>query len=525
MTNMKRRIIQFCLLIIFFSFTVVFLRGNPAVSAQSGDMATGWTRHRSMPGSHDEADPPYLVADGTGTVHAFYSQPVPAGGSQWAIVYSKWTHEGIWTEPIDIILPPFSLFALVKGAFIDQDGLMHIIYFGGDDIKANMYYSSAPAAQAGQARAWSKPVIIGEGAKLRVAALAGDKEGNLYVLYTGDPEGIIGLYFVESLDGGASWSEPVPIQLTFDEELFPFAIQTHMDGENRLHAVFVINNQRGIGEELYYTRQEAEQQEWSKPTKLVFAGQYDGRLEDQIIGRVQWPSITNYDDRVIITYIACEPCERWMRYSIDGGVTWSEPQRPFITRGSNGTADFETDSNNVLHIFLGDRARGYNVFHSVWQNGQWAEPEPIAEDSGVKLPDGRFKFVPAFPNAVINLGNEILLTWATDPLDVDRGLWYSRATLNAPEVPPVALPTPTIHVPITPTPVVTQVVAKSTPASNSSSTNVAGNTPNIAGGGEGILNELGPSLLFVLIPSTLLLVGALAISHYLRHRKFRRHMQ
>ncbi len=401
-----------------------------------------WSPRERIPGIHDLAESPYLIADRNRTVHAFHSQPSAEWEQERAVVYSQWTLEGGWTMPTDIILPPFDYWAIIKGAFLDQRGIMHIIFYGGSATQAKIYYSQALATSAGRAPAWSTPAVIGEDAIIETAALAGDDQGNLFVLYGGDAEGN-GIYALHSADGGDTWSEPIPVFLTYDPELIGFYVHLSLDRGGRLHAVWAVNNLRGTGQAIYYARLEADHEEWSEPLLLAEVGQPDSRLQRGEIERSSWPTIISYGNEVMAMYIVCDPCERRLRRSLDGGQTWTDPVEPFASRGDYRGAIFVVDSEDVLHVILGDRKRGTTVWHSVWQNGRWGEPEPtIPASEEMAYPAGHpLSFLPTDPHAVISQGNVMLISWTMDPGQGDNGTWYSYGILDVPELPLVPLPT------------------------------------------------------------------------------------
>jgi hypothetical protein len=77
-----------------------------------------------IPGYLDRTEPPVLVADSTGVVHAFAYQQIgnPDDGRQIGIIYSSWTYEDGWTLPTDIILSPVKNQARVMDVYLDPGG-------------------------------------------------------------------------------------------------------------------------------------------------------------------------------------------------------------------------------------------------------------------------------------------------------------------------------------------------------------------------------------------------------------------
>ena len=408
-----------------------------------------WASPQQIPGYANFTKPPYLIADQNYTVHAFTSQWV-GKGSQYAVVYNQWSLEKGWTDPNDILLSPIEQ-ARVKGAVLDDTGIMHVLFFGGDDMAANIYYSQALAVDAANATAWLSPVKIGFRAITPdEASLAGDGKSRLVVVYSGNMEGI-GLYTVQSEDKGLTWTEPVPLTFTYSDTLLPSALKTYSDKAGNIHAVWTISNlTTGNGVAIYYAKLPAGKTEWTDPIALAEVTAFE----------VDTASIIEYNDALFVIYHNDSPTTRWMRRSFDGGKTWNSPVRLFPHVGSNGPASLVIDSSNTLHMFFGNRVgdhpADYGMWHSVWNGDRWLSPEAIVVKKRVIDDVGGNGFDPSFAHAVVSQGNTLLVTWITDPAAGPNGVWYSYATLpEAPELPAIPLPVPPTATPIptqTPTP-------------------------------------------------------------------------
>jgi len=431
---------------------VAVLVGVIAVNGLTGtaQQAYGWTPQQTIPDYHPETEPPCLVVDQNHTVHAFSSQWLieDEGQSVMAILYNQWTLKRGWTVPVDIMLSPVKE-ARILGAFLDQRGIMHMIFYGGDNTVGDIYYARAPAVDAGQAPAWSTPVLVGESANdPSVAALSGDDKGNLVIVYSGKQDGW-GLYTLYSADGGETWTEPVPMFLTY-AELFPLVLKLSRGESGVIHAVWDVRDLGGNGRRINYAGLSLDDRQWTEPVTLAEAETGYGVL---------LPTVVEHGDEVIVAYSGVT-----MRSSKDGGKTWTAPANPFRQVGVNGTMSFVVDSNDDLHFLWAQRITAspdiHGVWHSVWLDGQWTEPEAVV--SGVRVSDasGYGSFDPYEVRAVVSRGNVILVTWRTDPGPQSRanGVWYSYVVLEAPQLPQVLLPaaltmpestlTPTVPLPV-----------------------------------------------------------------------------
>jgi hypothetical protein len=485
---------------------VLFLSFFPS----SPQPLNSWSTPERLPGYIGEnlisnrIDPPYLVADNSRTVHAFNSL---YNGNQQYIVYSLWNRYQGWTSPMDILSLPFNVL-LIRGALLDEFGDFHIIVLAGNSDPLNVYYSKASAWDAYKTKAWSEPRLVGEGAISPITAiLVGNGKGLLVIVYSGNLKGN-GLYEIHSVDAGTSWSDPAVIFLTQSDSLWPYAIQAATDENGQIHFGWSVNNIQGLGEAIYYTKMDPDSLKTGKPVKLASAISYEAG----------WPSIVSYKGTLFVVYNNDYPTTRYMRQSLDGGQTWTEPVRLFSQVGTYGHASFVIDSNNILHMFLGNRTfdtQIHGMRHYIWQNNRWNELEPIITGPRVTAPPGTNGFDPSRPRAIASQGNTILLTWRTDPGAGPNGIWYSYIELDTPEFPISALPTPQAE--ITQVGPTDEVNLSTLTPSIDSSTDV---NPPVAISSERpeILNTPSTSMAiwFGIFPVFLLLAGALLI-HRLRN--------
>jgi hypothetical protein len=473
----------------FVVIIATLLTGISLVEAQN---IPRWSAPQRIPGHGDMIWTPFVVADQSQTVHAIVSDWVNESDPRLAIVYSQWRLDRGWSMPVDILLPP-SGEARVHGVFLDEEGILHLIFFGGDDRRANIYYSRAPVNDADRAPAWSVPVAIGNRAITPDdATLAGDGRGNLYVVYSGNREGH-GLYAVYSLDGGSTWSEPEAMFLAYSQQKWPIALRSHVDSQSNVHVAWSVADTTGNSEAVYYTRLDVVSQRWKDPIVLAEAIGFEADT----------PAIIEYENELIVIYHNDSPTTRWMKRSFDGGDTWTEPVRLFEHVGTNGAASLVIDGDNVLHMFFGNRVgphpATHGMWHSIWRNGQWSEPQAIV--SGPSGPS----FDPARASAVVSQGNTILVAWTQEPGRPERnGAWFSFLNLDIPMTPVVTMPasavssdsdssTRTPAISVTPTPRVVPLIQDDDSATLLLETNPA--TPIAVG--------VLPALMLLLVALTL----------------------
>jgi hypothetical protein len=395
-----------------------------------------WAFQRQIPDYYNHSRAPYMVADQNRTVHAFNIQPTVQ--DEVALYYRQWSKERGWTRPVDILLPPRVGTFSVQEVFLDPSAILHMVFFVGDPDSANLYFTSAHASMAGHARSWSQPVVITDDAgPLGSAAMVHDDNGVIVVVYAGRKNGI-GVYEVRSLDNGNTWSAPQVVSLVLEDELWPYALQMIKDDTGNLHAVWSLISVRGLGQAIYYSRSNFTENQWSQPYLLA-------ELEGDDYS-TNFPSIIKHKDELFVIYQDDFPATRWMRRSKDNGQVWTSPVRPFLHEGEYEAAVLLEDSNQTLHMILGNRIGNpeiHGMWHSFWTGERWTDLEPVVSGPKTNL------FDPSAPQAVISQGNVLLASWWMDTSSIYRnGAWYSYTELDAPELP--VRPVPTL--PPSPTP-------------------------------------------------------------------------
>ncbi|MCB9159904.1 MAG: exo-alpha-sialidase [Caldilineaceae bacterium] len=494
----------------------VLLLLTPAGPAQSAAIEQ-WMPQQRVPGYGDDTLPPVLLADRSRTVHAFTDQVVEDEPSQHAVVYSRWTLDDGWTEPVDVVLSPLKNYAQVLGVQMDDEGWIHLLFYGGDQTNANVYYTKAPAMEANAAPAWSPPVLVGEYAASPVTGALGlDNAGTLHAVFAGFQDGS-GLYSSNSTDQGETWSDPTPFFLTYSDILYPWGVALTTGADGTQHAVWNVVNPAGHGVAVYYAGLPPGKEQWQEPVVLE-EGDPGG------LG-VMHPAIVTHEGALYVAYVRTPKVV--VRRSDDGGTTWSDATIPFPQHvGVNGTLAFAVDGNDDLHLLFGQRITGSPDIHGMWHSRlvgtQWSAPVPVVSGPRVVDLKGDTGFDPFDAHAVVSQGNVLLATWRTDPGDImPNGVWYSFLRLDAPQL--SVVPLPTVTVPPVPTPVPLEAITASITASVAAALPVPAPVTNAGAGAadtavaDGDDSHSAP--LFVgLAPVVLLLSGVLAVVYARRHK-------
>lgn len=507
--NQERKRVSLSLIWLLLIVLVTF--GTQSVAAQG---STSWTTPRTIPGFHHETEPPILIADQNRTVHAFTYQFVDEFSDEPArvIVYNQWSLNGGWTEPNDILLSPLGQARLLD-VFLDDAGMMHLIFFGGDGDSAHIFYSKAPATDAGQATAWSEPVLIGPGAEdPESGAIASDDQGNLVVLFSGNRNGH-GFYQISSSDNGDTWSRSEIIFPTFSDKLWPVYLKFLLTSSGRLHAVWSVNDQANHGQAIYFSSYDFGDNDWSDAIKLA---ETQGDLGTQA------PSIIEYNGSLFAMYYNSNSGKQLFIRSGDDGRTWSEPIAPFPHVGLNGPGAFVIDSSGQLHFLWGQRVtldvigQLNGMWHSTWNEleDRWSPYETVVSGEKIIDHEGDTAFDPNTARPVVVQGNVLLVTWRTDRGSKGNGVWYSYAELATPELPVVPLPS---------------VVARSEPTAAPTAVVIRQPEPTAVPEGDFFAPENIPSQssdnpltpVFISLGPALLLVSAIIIRQALARRHYR----
>ncbi len=423
---MKKPTISIILLtILVFAISLRASPGNAQVVEQ-------WSVAQRIPNYELTSRAPLMVADNNRTIHAFNYESVTPRFN--AIMYRNWTPEQGWSPPVDVLIPPQGAGPqTVQGVHLDERGYIHLIFANSPEIGGALFYSRVLASLASRASAWSSPVVIGENlGPLPFSALDGKGENILVALY-GSEIGGSGLYEVHSTDGGDTWSSPRIVSLNVIRNQWPASIRTTFDDSGNLHVVWGNVNAAGTGDEVRYTRLDADLQAWGE--SIVLATREDNDYS------TTWPDIIVSENQVMVVYQDSFPATRWIRISSDGGNTWLLPFRPFTEIGEYENAVLLKDSQGTIHLILGNRTNNpeiHGMWYSRWLGRNWTPLIPIL--SGPVTPS----FDPSAPQAIIVQGNILLATWWNNVRrDQLTGAWHSYTFLNVPPLPTASLPAPT----------------------------------------------------------------------------------
>jgi len=472
-------------------FLLILLAGLPGSAIAQGTVT--WGEPFNVSNSPTSSSHPAIVADAYGYIHVFWSEdangreiaPDELGDPPNTILYRRWDGQA-WTEPLEILAVADDALADYVAATVDGKNQLHLVWTG----LTNLYYSTAPAAIAYSARAWSTPQVIApDSARTGFESdVAVDAQDNVHVVYA-TKGSAAGVYHTMTPPDSAVWSAPVRISGYLRPTEIAFTgVRLAIDATNRLHTAWGTGNTNGYAQAVYYARSERLGEAWDASVMLA-----DATIDNGFTG---FPSLLPLgQDELLLIHVDERYQGRIERTSGDGGKSWSEPHLILSSMvGVNGFMVPLLDGGGALHLVINMRPSAdqrTGIYYAPRAGLDWSPIVPVAVDE----PSGPSAH---YTDATVRLGNEIHIVWT----QLHGGeIWHVRGQIQGvPASPALAFPTPASGA---------RLQAAPTTAAVSSS---AGPTPARAGPAPAQtyrtpVSSLQP-LLIGILPAALLVLGA-----------------
>ncbi len=377
-----------------------------------------------------------IVSDQYGNVHVLWVENSLSGG-QSSIFYTLYDGE-IWTTPIDIYSVSRGFGISNLSAAIDQHGMLHLIWTeGGDYRQQPIFYSRAPANNAGSVWNWQKPIRID--VRAHVLRLLVDKTDKLHILFSRFFEPEPGVYYINSIDGGETWKDPLWLDPDIPFGHAPYDIQFAMDEQNGLHAVWFYGlTDVAAGNWVRYAGSLDGGVTWSSPFTIDRDLEGTGKLREAD------PVLTVQGQNVHVVWgDGAESIRRSHRMSRDAGRTWGEPVGFMGDLNGQAFDGLTVDGEERVH-FLGQIRYPQGIYHSFWNRGIWSSPELVYlislnpnDPIGDRVHAHRVR--PA-----VRAGNQLVVTFTDSPGDAVSQIYVMVRTLDdIASIEPIPTPTST----------------------------------------------------------------------------------
>jgi hypothetical protein len=396
---------------------------NALVTAQRQDES--WTGPLRM--STDDGsvlgDGAKLVLDDYGMAHALWVENIPRNGA-FALYYSRFDGE-FWSEPIDVFVsgPDTTYGGFLANPILSPDGRIHLMWTANEN--GPILYMTAPAHDARSARNWTRERQFDLPA-LKVDMVL-DSNNVMHVAYADLASSRPGIYYMQSTDLGLTWSSVQWLDVDIPENFVPRHVILEKDpSDDSLHIFWKYDEKIGDGvqgRDLLYTRSTDGGKQWSRPFHVDIADESPGELRAggmlMLVNRGTVHLIWSGDDAV----------HRQHRFSVDGGVSWSQSQRIFGNlNGSAGDALVLDQANRMY--FYGQIRYPQALYEIQWLDDHWEIPTIvylIARDPFEPF-DGRIHVHAV--DATILSGNLMLTTFTGSPTDDQRALYSMYKVLE-----------------------------------------------------------------------------------------------
>lgn len=409
---------------------ISLLSSTGLVDDQSGQV---WTQFTNVSLSPTPSYSPDITVDRTGRVHVVWAEALASDttiGTGDTIMHAFLDH-GIWSAPVDILLPLGG--PIVRGIDItvDPKARLHIVWMGGYESK--MYHASALAENANSAQAWSTPSPLDVGQTVGFDMVI-DEQGSLHIAYI-QPEPYYQVYYLKSMDGGETWTEPVQVSLT-EPGTVVAEVQLAIDSGQNAHVVWQEGTNEWPPTGVLYARSKGNEQDWGQPQ---YIDQKNPSYREDYGPGLIGVGVTE-KQQVHLVWNGPPLGYRTHQWSQDNGLSWrdrgmvaSDLQRDF--RYFTGKPVLIGNTADEVHLVT---SSSLGLSYVRWNFGAWSNPVGQVNPASCLN-----------PHAVIGLGTILHAVCFNDSnLEIEYASLNIDASPIAPEpYPPiVTTPAPTLSV-------------------------------------------------------------------------------
>lgn len=378
-----------------------------------------WSFPYQISGLYERVNYPNLLVDEYGYAHVFWvgSQQTD---SREIIGYSKFDGEN-WTYPVDIYSSDHRIPITAFSSSIDEDGIIHLIWTEGGNV-GPIHYTSAQSLYGSSAMNWRRQQIIDFPAYR--ANMIVDSRGIYHLVY-GVLEGEEGIYYTQSEDEGVNWSNPIELDTEIPVNYVPKHLRFTINNDE-LHVLWTlrdINDPSGADKSILYVNSYDGGLSWSFPILIDDEDDEIGEV------RAAAPCMIANNNSVLIVWAGDSTTHREYRFSIDSGRNWSHTYRIFGDLHGQAGDGMTIDSVGRIH-YIAQIRYPQGLYHAQWRNGDWTIPMmfyQIFSSVDVQIP-GRVHAHSV--QAAVLSGNQLIIIFTDPPADLKRRLFAMHMTIE-----------------------------------------------------------------------------------------------
>jgi hypothetical protein len=182
--------------------------------SRSADNGATWSQPLNISNSAGNSGNPEIAVDSTGNINVFWSDETPGN---YQVYFKRSTDNGAgWSQAVRVSSNPESSFGPI--AALDGSGNINVVYYAGDGLVRNVYFSRS----ADDGASWKQAVNISNSPDPAMYPdLTLDNSGNIAVVWQNTLSGYRQILFSRSTDSGANWSQPKKISYLWGDNYYP----------------------------------------------------------------------------------------------------------------------------------------------------------------------------------------------------------------------------------------------------------------------------------------------------------------
>jgi hypothetical protein len=380
---------------------------------KSTDGGSTWTTSKRLTWNPGVSYHPAIAADLSGNVHMVWHDDSP-GNSE--IFYKKSADRGL-TWAASVRLTRTSDSSDIPDIAVDSYGSLHVVWNETESDHCIIYYIKS--TDGGATWSTAKRLTFASGSSY-LGNIAVDSSGNLYVINEDNTPGNSEIYYMQSTDGGATWSTNRRLTWTSGSSLDP-GIVAYSSGI--LHVVWTDDTPGNC--DIYYRKCTDGGATWSAIRKLTSNS-----------GLSTFPEIAvDLSGNLHVVWNDYTPgnSEIYYKNSSDSGASWNV-QRLTWSSASSLSPSIASDPTENIHVFYEDSTPGnpeiyYRKLVKYMDDSNWGFEETTENDPPADFIKATADFTAKWTTAQKHAGdNGCELVWTSTETQGLVAGFYKPAT-------------------------------------------------------------------------------------------------